>query len=103
MRNIDPETKLRLRREFEIIPVGKSTVMVRSPAQGVRVEVEGFTAETLCGVLRRLDGTRPLGDVAGDRAGYERLMPLVEGLVEREQIYFRFSLGLSGRLIDITE
>lgn len=89
MKGIGPETKLRLRREFEVIPLGEATVLVRSPAQGVRVAVEGLTAEALGELLRNLDGSRSLAALLDGRSSFDTIKPLVDGLLAREILEVR--------------
>jgi ribosomal protein S12 methylthiotransferase accessory factor len=84
MRRIDDRTTLRLRSEFEVIPLEGDTVLLRSPVQGVRVGLDGVAASDLAALLAGLDGTRPLGSLLGDRCEIQEIVPLLDGLVTRE-------------------
>lgn len=77
------ERALRLRPEFEVIPLDGDAVLLRSPDQGVRVRVEGTSGVELADVLRRLDGTRPLGAVLDGRDSDDGFQALLRGLVAR--------------------
>jgi len=53
--------QLFVRPEYEILPIDKSSVLIRSPEQGLRVRVPGVAASDLAIALRSLDGSRSFG------------------------------------------
>src|SRR4051794_24117106 len=77
------KTTLRLRPEFEVIPLDGDAVLLRSPDQGVRVRVDGATARDVVTALRMLDGTRPLGAAFGEGGPRDGYTSLLRGLVAR--------------------
>lgn len=70
-----------LRAGFEVIPVDKATVLVRSPEIGVRVSVEGMGADALADILRSLDGSR-MARALRDHGG--RVERVVRELIARD-------------------
>jgi len=84
MNSIDEGTTLRLRSEFEVIPLEDERVLLRSPSQGVRVGIDGVAADELATLFADLDGTRPLGSLLRNRWDLQKIAPLLDGLMSRE-------------------
>jgi bacteriocin biosynthesis cyclodehydratase domain-containing protein len=79
---ISGDQKVRLRPEFEVIPLAGDKVLLRAPHQGVRVGVEGVRGAKLAAVLRSMDGNRSVTTLLAE--GGDAIEPLVRGLVARD-------------------
>lgn len=79
---ISGDQKVRLRPEFEVIPLAGDKVLLRAPHQGVRVGVEGVRGATLAALLRSMDGNRSVTTLLAE--GGDAIESLVRGLVARD-------------------
>ncbi|MBI3768548.1 MAG: TOMM precursor leader peptide-binding protein [Deltaproteobacteria bacterium] len=81
---ISGDWKLRLRPEFEIIPLAGSKVLLRSPNQGVRVSVDGLGARGLAALIRAMDGSRTVAALLDEYGLSGTVESLLDGLVTRD-------------------
>lgn len=95
------ERRLRLRPEFAVIPLEGSSVLLRSPHQGVRVGVDGVPSSSLATLLRSMDGREVASALLEDGDAADGIASLLDGLVARDIVATTpgpLSMSAEGRL-----